>query len=339
MSAKFKGFSEPKANYSKLPHQLIDALPLFSSKAELAVVLYILRHTWGYHDSEKKITLDEFEYGRKDRNGQRMDSGVGMSRHSVITGLRDAETHGFIAVFTDDSDKGRVKKFYSLVTEEGLKSCTPEVKELHPRGKELSPRSEKDTIGEIPEKEKKEKDIASGASADGSPAKKKENPLYDAVLEVFGIAGALNGLMCGMLNGTSKKKGYSEANLPTPVSPTELRAWARWYKYQNTDPRTGDFVMVKSPLKVQSSILAFRQIPQVKVVPLDPEPQPPVTPPAPAALDPDERVYLTTDQLRDFKAKGMLAPDFDETRQLTPFELMEHFIIKGGTHYVSRKKT
>jgi hypothetical protein len=116
---RFAGFAPPIENWSKLPHQLIDALPFMGSEAEVKVILYILRHTWGFQDADKRITLDEFEQGRKGRDGTRIDKGVGMSRKSIIKGLRDAETHGFIKVEVNDNDLARIKKTYSLVMSQG----------------------------------------------------------------------------------------------------------------------------------------------------------------------------------------------------------------------------
>lgn len=110
----FNGFNLPRENWSKLPHDLIDAFPIFSSQGEVLVVLYILRHTWGYHESEKRITLDEFQHGRKRADGSRIDNGVGMAETSIIRGLAKANEHGFINIEIDDSDKGRIKKYYSL---------------------------------------------------------------------------------------------------------------------------------------------------------------------------------------------------------------------------------
>jgi len=148
----FDGFNEPLENWSKLPHKLIEALPLIDSLAEMKVILYILRHTWGYHDSEKRITNDEFKNGRKRRDGTRIDGGIGMSEPSIISGLRSAEDHGFIVVETDNSDKARIKKVYRLndIQTQTLNSFTPEVKKPYPRGKKTLPRSKKETLNEKP---------------------------------------------------------------------------------------------------------------------------------------------------------------------------------------------
>jgi hypothetical protein len=111
---KFPGFPEPKENWSKLPHTLIEYLHLIKSAGELNVILYVLRHTWGYHDTEKKITLDEFKNGRKRKDGTRIDKGTGLAKVTIISGIKKAVEHGFLKVETDDTDRGRIKKYYSL---------------------------------------------------------------------------------------------------------------------------------------------------------------------------------------------------------------------------------
>lgn len=197
MNQHFNGWQEPKENWSKLPHEFIDVLNTVETIGELKVILYILRHTWGYHDDEKKITLDEFENGRKRRDGSRLDGGTGLSRPTVLSGLSKAEAHGFINIETDTSDKARVKKFYSL-SNQGLKNFTPAVKELYPNGKEPLPRTEKDTL-EINLSEETITTsplIAAYEQAFGTITYKAQQTLFDddetygtqAVIEAIGIA-------------------------------------------------------------------------------------------------------------------------------------------------------
>jgi len=141
----FCGFSVPKSNFSRLPHQFIEIMPQIETKGEMAVILYILRHTWGFQETSKKITLDEFENGRKKSDGTRMDGGTGLSRPTILDGLERAEAHGFIEVERDESDSARVKKVYSLRMV-GARNLTPDVKKLDIRGKESLHRSEKETL-------------------------------------------------------------------------------------------------------------------------------------------------------------------------------------------------
>lgn len=112
----FTGFDKPSQNFSKLPHKFIEQLPSFETMAEIKVVIYLLRHTWGFSEygKPKRITTDEFMNGRKKSNGERMDNGTGLSNNSVISGLEKAVEHGFIVVEVDDTDKARIEKCYCL---------------------------------------------------------------------------------------------------------------------------------------------------------------------------------------------------------------------------------
>ena len=123
----FPGFWHPdecQIGYTKLPHELIDLMP-YMSDAELRVILYVLRHTWGYQEIDnelslnkirggKKITIDEFMHGRKRKDGSRMDNGTGLSDRGVKNGLEQAVKHGYLICRVDDTDRARIKKYYSL---------------------------------------------------------------------------------------------------------------------------------------------------------------------------------------------------------------------------------
>lgn len=154
-SLVFSGFDIPEQNWCKMPLALIENMWRISSLAEMKVIFYILRHTWGYHeyDCPKHITLDEFENGRKRKDGSRIDSGVGMVRNSIKSGLKSAEEHGFILITTDDSDKARIEKSYRLnMYNSGGQILTPYELEGQKltlgngvRGAKVDPRTEKDT--------------------------------------------------------------------------------------------------------------------------------------------------------------------------------------------------
>jgi len=165
---KFQGFRLPQENWFRLPNEWTDITAGISSLAELKVIEYVLRHTWGFGDQQKHITLDEFQFGRKRVDGKRLDSGIGMSQPSVIDGIRRAVEDGYLGVSTIETDRARIKKIYYLkikgneengdeeFSSSGNKGSDPDLKNLYPRSKEtLDPsplgskerldRSEKDT--------------------------------------------------------------------------------------------------------------------------------------------------------------------------------------------------
>jgi len=163
----FAGFDSPEANFFRMPNNWTDVTASIANIAELKVVEYILRHTWGYQEFEikKNITVDEFVRGRKRIDGTRLDRGTGLSERSVRYGLQDALADGLIEEDVDDSDRARVKKYYSLrmksdpqrsVENSDRQDLPPGVQSLHPRwggvqtlpprGANFAPRSEKDNL-------------------------------------------------------------------------------------------------------------------------------------------------------------------------------------------------
>jgi hypothetical protein len=185
---RFSGFAIPRQNWFKLPHEWTDITAAMTSMAELKVVEYVLKHTWGYHEYglKKQISLNEFRHGRRRKDGTRMDKGTGLSKPSVIAGLKSAGKRGLLVERVDDSDKARVKKFYALkirakqvkeppepdqdavslqeatllpmrkpggkTLNAGVKNLYPDVKKVTPRGQESYHRSEKETLERNQEK-------------------------------------------------------------------------------------------------------------------------------------------------------------------------------------------
>jgi hypothetical protein len=164
---KFIGFSQPKSNYYKVPNEWVEILAFLDNVAEIKILNYLIRHTWGFQEYGifKHLTVDEFMNGRKHKDGSRFDSGTGLSEMSVRNGIRRALEHGFIEVEIDDRDKGRIKKYYRLKMQqpdhelnepdELERNQQQEEKEemeeigvqsLDPNPTKFRPRSEKDTL-------------------------------------------------------------------------------------------------------------------------------------------------------------------------------------------------
>lgn len=214
----FNGFEEPIENWSKLPHDLIEALPIISSLAEAKVILYVLRHTWGYreYDSMKRITYDEFMNGRKTKNGGRLDEGTGMSRQSVRDGLKRAVQHGFLVADLDDRDKARQKKYYALNYRGGNNSYA-EGQLLTPKGLTSDPRTKKETKGK-----KLKKDNRPTLSRDTL------NAYFDSIC-----------LVCGM--ETSKAPGSTVRKITYELNglgwkPEDVQRFHAWLVHNSKSP-------------------------------------------------------------------------------------------------------
>lgn len=111
---RFAGFDDPSENWVKLPKAIYENLDRFTTMAEMKVVLYVLRHTWGYGDDWKAMSTDEIANGRKRKDGTRLDAGTGMNKQQVLDGAQRAVDNGWLRIWHDASDKGRQVKYYML---------------------------------------------------------------------------------------------------------------------------------------------------------------------------------------------------------------------------------
>jgi hypothetical protein len=170
----FEGFPTPTKNFFSMPNDITNIIADITNMAELKVIIYVIRHTWGFHEygKPKAISVDEFMRGRKRQDGKtRMDTGTGMAPHSVIEGLKRAVEHGYIICEIDSSDMARIKKSYALkmigTSADAIPGaefappeefapgaeCDASSADLADRGAESAPRSEKYTNRNTPKKE------------------------------------------------------------------------------------------------------------------------------------------------------------------------------------------
>ena len=81
------GFQSP--NYTQTPNDLFDELLPSLGLAELKVVLCVVRHTFGYHTEEVKLSIREIARF------------TGLTAKSVMEGAEQAEAHGLIERYQD----------------------------------------------------------------------------------------------------------------------------------------------------------------------------------------------------------------------------------------------
>jgi phage replication O-like protein O len=82
----FLGFRSP--NYTTVPDELFDLLMPRLTGAELKVLLYIVRRTFGWKKDSDRISLSQFETGITRKNGEALDGGTGLSRRANLKALQ-----------------------------------------------------------------------------------------------------------------------------------------------------------------------------------------------------------------------------------------------------------
>ncbi len=109
----FKGFISPR--YTQVPDELFDDLMAHLSGAELKVLLYIIRRTFGFKKDTDNISLNQICNGIKTREGDVLDKGTGLSLSTVQIAIRGLlEKNCVLTVRNRSKKKGDEPTTYSL---------------------------------------------------------------------------------------------------------------------------------------------------------------------------------------------------------------------------------
>jgi hypothetical protein len=90
----FIGFSSP--NGTIVPDEVFDILMPQLSEAELRVLLYIIRRTFGFKKDSDNISLRQMVEGITTKDGRRLDSGAGVSKSTAVRAAKGLLAKGVI---------------------------------------------------------------------------------------------------------------------------------------------------------------------------------------------------------------------------------------------------
>ncbi len=76
-------------NSTQLPNIILDKVFPLIPEAEARCLIYICRRTFGFHKQTDRISFSQFMDGIKDRRGNVLDYGTGLSRQAVSVALRN----------------------------------------------------------------------------------------------------------------------------------------------------------------------------------------------------------------------------------------------------------
>src|SRR5215210_3283717 len=101
---RYDGFPSP--NGTVVPDDVFDVLAPILTEAELRVLLYIIRRTFGFKKDSDSISLSQMVDGVTTRDGRVLDRGTGMSRRGVMKGCAGLLEKGIVRVEKRLSDQG-----------------------------------------------------------------------------------------------------------------------------------------------------------------------------------------------------------------------------------------
>jgi phage replication O-like protein O len=120
----FQGFRSP--NTTPIPDEVFDALLADLSGAELKVLLYICRRTFGFKKESDAISLHQIAEGIFTRAGKMIDRGTGLSKRHVQRALKRLEEQQIVEVRRVMSPDGVNEiNTYSLHFREGVETKSP----------------------------------------------------------------------------------------------------------------------------------------------------------------------------------------------------------------------
>lgn len=107
-------------NATQVPNEILDKHLPDLKGAELKVLLYLIRKTFGYNKRHgDHISLSQITKGTKTKEGKQIDRGTGLSRKTAIEAIKFLEKAGLIDVIRRKLKKSNNKiNFYRLVTRE-----------------------------------------------------------------------------------------------------------------------------------------------------------------------------------------------------------------------------
>ncbi len=114
-ASPFQGFDTP--NFTPVPDEFLDEiLPAIKSEAELKIILYAMRRTYGFKRDSDNISISQFLHGIKTRDGAQLDRGTGLSKRHLLRALDSLEKQGMLVRTRRYSQKnGDEATNYSLV--------------------------------------------------------------------------------------------------------------------------------------------------------------------------------------------------------------------------------
>jgi hypothetical protein len=109
----FAGWDVPHT--TQVPDMLFDELLPDLSGAELKVLLYIIRRTFGFKKHADAISLSQLKDGIRKADGTVLDRGTGLAESTVLEALKSLETAGYISKESTQSPDGvNYTNVYSL---------------------------------------------------------------------------------------------------------------------------------------------------------------------------------------------------------------------------------
>jgi replication protein O len=115
----FAGFATPV--YTQVPDAVFDELLPVLSGAELKVLLYVIRRTFGFKKASDDISISQIMHGITTREGEVLDRGTGLSKDAVTRATKRLVEMGVLVARRNRSrERGNEPTTYALHIRDGV---------------------------------------------------------------------------------------------------------------------------------------------------------------------------------------------------------------------------
>jgi hypothetical protein len=167
-------FEEP--NFTQVPNELFELIPVMK-EAELKVVLFAVRKTFGWHKSSDHISISQFAVG------------TGLSRQGVVNALNEAKKRGILVELDERGPRG--VRLYKVVVKnvDQSKMLTSQKSSTDTSQKSIPVTETTSQKSRHTKENKKTKETGKEKKNTGDKRQPQPKPIFDAVAKhVFEIS-------------------------------------------------------------------------------------------------------------------------------------------------------
>lgn len=133
-------------NSTQIPNVILDKILPRIPEAESKCLLYICRRTYGFQKKRDQISLSQFVEGIKDKDGEVLDYGTGLSRPIIVEALKHLSGAHIVNVIKDKGGNSYELNCELLVdkyVEDGVVNKVNQLKKLTRSSKQSKPKQVK----------------------------------------------------------------------------------------------------------------------------------------------------------------------------------------------------
>src|SRR5581483_10104344 len=111
----YEAIPDKKQDWYSVPRDVADYMFLVGANTWRILSFTLDATNYTNQKEPKRITLDEFRFGRRKRDRSRLRAGTSASEPTILTSIREGIASDTLYVEADGHDQGRIQKRYAVI--------------------------------------------------------------------------------------------------------------------------------------------------------------------------------------------------------------------------------